>query len=191
MFTGIIEATAEVHSFQDSTLVLTRPPFFDDIKIGSSIAVSGVCLSVIAFDARSMAFNVVLSTLSKTTIGTLHSGSLVNLERALSANGRFEGHVVQGHIEGVAVLREPAVRGTDLLLLNIPPDLRRFVVPQGSIALDGVALTVASIEDGVLTVALIPHTLEHTTLGRLKKGDRVNVETDLFARILLHAHESQ
>ncbi|MBI1812296.1 DUF559 domain-containing protein [Candidatus Peregrinibacteria bacterium] len=347
MFTGLIEATAKVLSKDDHSIVLERPRFFDDLKIGSSIAVSGVCLSVIAFHRRSMTFDIIPETWSRTKLGMLRNGESVNLERAMRAADRFEGHIVQGHVEGIGTVtsiplplppreegerthkramnrnilhfsremrkkptraeealwqalryerlgvrfrrqyplggrildfycpslniaievdgsihRSDAARKEDdlryrslqeylgvrtlrftnedvlrhletvltvihstirtfpppppeegsgvegnlgiefptrippgregtgervedvnsLLTISLPNNLLPFVVPKGSIAIDGVSLTVTQVEDGRCTVALIPHTREKTTLGSLAIGDFVNVETDFLVR---------
>ena len=185
MFTGIIEATAKVLKKPDSRLVLERPAIFDDLKIGCSIAVSGVCLSVIAFDRASMSFDVIETTLKKTKFGFLKTGDSVNLERAMKADGRFEGHIVMGHCEGVGEVKRAMEQR---LIISFPPRLLPTIVPEGSVTLDGVAVTVAGPEKNQLTVALIPHTLKLTTLGSLKKGDRVNIETDILAKYLLKSH---
>ena len=195
MFTGIIEATAKVLMKTGNGLVLERPVIFDDIKIGSSIAVSGVCLTVTKFDQISMSFDVIETTLSKTKFGSLKIGDSVNVERAMKADGRFEGHSVQGHCEGVGEIGlgkggGVGAEGTTLFV-KIPHPLRKFVVPHGSITIDGVALTVAALSDDHVIVALIPHTRASTTLGSLKAGDAVNVETDILAKYILAAHDKQ
>lgn len=335
MFTGIIEVTAQVLESADGKLVLERPVSFDDMKIGSSICVSGVCLSIVEFDDQSMRFDVVAETLSKTTLGELKVGDAVNLERALKVSDRFEGHIVQGHSEGVGVIESlapspnpppwagegvrrglrrayypgrvlgerarnmrkiptksermmwqmlrrdqlgvyfrrqwpvnkfimdffctekllgieidgpiheeqkeydayrddellslgirilhftsadveenpdlvineiksalqsplppPTGEGTGkgaqnlLLTITLPPELSPFVIQKGSITIDGVSLTVASFSDNLCTVALIPHTLSNTTLGSLKTGDRVNIETDILGRYVLSSQLS-
>lgn len=182
MFTGIIEATAEVRSAEQNALTIERPHFFDDIRIGSSICVSGVCLSVIAFDESSMSFDVVDETLSKTKLGGLQPGDRVNLERSLMANGRFEGHIVQGHIEAVALVMQEWTQEEGILQLEVPSELSAMIVSKGSITIDGVSLTVAHKTDDRFSVALIPHTLEHSTLGELRLGDRANIETDIVGR---------
>lgn len=185
MFTGIIEATAKVTESENGTLVLERPKAFTDIKEGSSIAVSGVCLSVVYMNKKCIHFNVVPETKKRTTLGSYQKGNLVNLERAMRADGRLDGHVVQGHVEGVGEVVKKAKSkkdGETLLVIFLPRDLLPFVVPKGSIAIDGVSLTVASLHNALVTVALIPHTMERTTLGSLEKGDRVNIETDILAR---------
>ena len=180
MFTGIIEATARILETGDGRLVIERPASFTDIKEGSSIAVSGVCLSVEEMNKKSVRFSVVPETLRKTTIGSWKKGDPVNLERAMRADARLDGHIVQGHVEATAEAVE--MENEKLLTFKVPSSLLPRIVPKGSIALDGVSLTVASMDGDRITVALIPHTLEHTTLGALKNGDHVNVETDILAR---------
>ncbi len=192
MFTGIIEATAKVLKMSTNALTLERPKSFDDINIGSSIAVSGVCLSIVSFDQMSMSFDVVETTFEKTKLGELLVGDPVNLERAMKANGRFEGHMVLGHCEGVGRVGElrKGVGGT-ILLVQIPTHLQKYIVLHGSIAIDGVALTVAGLSGAQLSVALIPHTLSCTTLGLLSTGDAVNIETDILGKYILTAHDKK
>ena len=142
-----------------------------------------------------MQFDVVPETLKKSRLGTLKQGERVNLERAMRAGDRFEGHIVQGHVEGVGIVitpspqpppPAPSVQGEGgVVVLRVPKDLQQSIIPKGSICLDGVSLTIAKIDGDQLTVALIPHTLKNTTLGSLKKGDRVNVETDVMMRSAL------
>ena len=194
MFTGIVETTAAVRETSDTGLVIDRPSAFTDIQEGASIAVSGVCLSVIAFDQDSMRFDIMEETWKRTKLGSLQIGDRVNLERSMRADGRFEGHIVQGHVEGVGEVRSakyevPSV-GAEISI-RLPADLVPFVIHKGSIAIDGVSLTVAKIEKDICTIALIPHTLEVTTLGSLKEGDKVNIETDILGRYayaLLKSH---
>jgi len=186
MFTGIIETTAKIIAQGDGRLTLERPVSFDDVKPGSSIAVSGVCLTVTELDARALTFDVMPETLRTTTIGDLSIGDLVNLERALPAHGRFEGHVVQGHIEGTGEVIGLEQRGDDVrLTVRVPAELKRVIVPKGSICLDGVSLTIADVGPESCTVALIPMTLKGTTLGTKRMGDSVNIETDILVRTLL------
>jgi riboflavin synthase len=186
MFTGIVETTAKILAITPAGLTIERPALFDDIKTGVSICVSGVCLSVVDFDDSSMSFDVVQETWDKTNLGGLLRGDYVNVERSLKANGRFEGHVVQGHVEGTAEIA--SVENTDTgatLILALPEHLATFVVPKGSICIDGVSLTVASVQGDSCTIALIPHTREVTTLGDLQAGDSVNIETDILGRYIL------
>ncbi len=186
MFTGIIESTAVVKKAGGSSLTLARPAMFDDLKAGGSIAVSGVCLSVTAMDDASMSFDVIPTTLKKTTLGGLKAGDTVNLERALPANGRLDGHVVLGHCEGVGKVTSITADGNDrIITVSIPSGLEQFVVPHGSIAVDGVSLTVADTDGQTFSIALIPLTLEHTTLGGLKEGDGVNIESDVLGRYVV------
>ena len=179
MFTGIIETMAKVVQKTDSGMVIARPLSFDDVKIGSSISVSGVCLSVVQLTESQMSFDVVPETWSRTKLGSVRQGDAVNLERSLKASDRFEGHIVQGHVEGTGSV-------TDIhsgeMKISLPMPLMKHVVEKGSIALDGVSLTVAKIDGDVVTVALIPHTLKVTTLGTLHTGDLVNIETDILGR---------
>ncbi len=187
MFTGIIEATAEVLARDDHSIIIARPRGFDDLKLGSSIAISGVCLTVVKMDEASLIFDVVPETFAKSAMGKLKKGDCVNLERAMRADGRFDGHVVQGHIEGVGEVTKIDAQTSGLMLsLRVPSALLPFIIPKGSITLDGVSLTVASVDKDIVTVALIPETLKRTTFGDRKPGDQVNIETDIFMRALLH-----
>ena len=179
MFTGIIEAMAKVIEKNPQGLVIERPVSFDDLKIGSSVCVSGVCLSVVELSPSSMRFDVVEETWKKTKLGDLKEGDRVNLERSMKAGDRVDGHLVQGHIEGVGLVTS---RQNSTMAVRIPVSLISSVSPKGSIAIDGVSLTVAEIDGGHLTIALIPLTLEQTTLGSLQAGDDVNIETDVIMR---------
>lgn len=193
MFTGIVELTAQVIERTATQLTVALPPSFNDVKIGSSIAVNGVCLTVVDLQKESFSFDVVGETWRRTNLGDLLVGNSVNLERPMLAGGRFEGHVVQGHVEGIATVLEWKDDGEwKQLLLELPDDLLMYVTEKGSIALDGVSLTVAAFRGNVVTIALIPHTLKITTLGSRKPGDGINVETDILAHYTLqrtHAHE--
>lgn len=183
MFTGIVETTAPILRKTDTSLVLERPTHFKDLTVGCSISVSGVCLSAVSFDEVSMHFNVVGETWARTNLGSKKEGDRVNVERALAANGRFEGHIVQGHVEGTAEVVELTSDGQwTMLTVRLPAELLSSVVFKGSIAIDGVSLTVAALNGDLCTIALIPHTLEVTTLGGLKAGHTVNIETDILAK---------
>lgn len=187
MFTGIIETTANVLERTETGLTLERPATFTDISIGCSITVNGTCLSVVRFDDASMSFDIVPETWNKTNLGDLTTGSKVNLERALGAHGRFEGHIVQGHIEGtgsVVSFEKPSDSPWATLVIAVSDDLAKYIVYKGSIAINGVSLTVAAKEGNNVHIALIPHTLEITNLGSLTMGDRVNIETDVLARYM-------
>lgn len=194
MFTGLIEAVAEVRTCGESMLAVERPEAFTDVHVGSSICVSGACLTIAELAEREMQFDLTKETLARTTIGSLKQGDRVNLERSMKADARLEGHIVQGHIEATGrIANGPSTTlrtgkwqiandGDAFMEVELPKLLLPFIVTKGSIAVDGVSLTVASIEGNSVTIALIPHTLENTTLGGLKTGDRVNVETDILMR---------
>lgn len=182
MFTGIIEATARVLQKTDTQLVIERPASFDHITIGASIAVSGVCLSVTSEFENSISFDVVEETWNKSKLGSLKEGDLVNLERACLADSRLDGHVVQGHCEGVGNVE--CRMNNEGLKISMPNDLIKFCVQKGSISLDGVSLTIVEAFEDHITVALVPLTLEKTTLGTIKPGDPINIETDIVGRYL-------
>lgn len=185
MFTGLIEATATVINRNGAHLMITRPKEFTDIKIGSSIAVSGVCLTVTKMDEASLSFDLADVTQQKTTLGNIAKDQTVNLERAMPADGRFDGHIVQGHTEAKGTITDIQQQEDDWRVsIDIPHELAPSIIPHGSITIDGVSLTIASIEHDTITVALIPHTRTMTTLGNLQVGDDVNIETDIIGRYI-------
>jgi len=187
MFTGIVEALGTITGVEghgaSSTLTLTCSDLEGDVIHGESIAVNGVCLTVTSHDAAGWASDVMRVTLETTTLGDLTSGSTVNLERATRPDGRLGGHIMQGHVDGVATLvdRDSQPEWDDLTF-SVPTELLRYVVRKGSIALNGVSLTVAELVEDRITVSLIPTTLTETNLGALAPGDRVNVEVDVIAK---------
>ena len=189
MFTGIVEEVGEITAVErgpSSAVVRIRgPKVVQDASPGDSIAVSGVCLTVVEFDeARTeFAVDVMAETLDRSSLAGIGVGTRVNLERALAADGRFGGHIVQGHVDGTGTVsaREPGDRW-EVVSIDLPEHLRRYVVEKGSIALDGVSLTVSALTDEGLQVSLIPTTLAETTLGASQVGDPVNVEVDVLAK---------
>lgn len=187
MFTGIVEElgwVAEVESGEDSArLRLRGPTVTSDAGHGASIAVNGVCLTVVEHGDDEFSVDVMAETLRRSSLGVLRPGDRVNLERAMPANGRFGGHVVQGHVDGTAEVldRVPGDRW-EVVRFSLPADLVRYVVEKGSITVDGVSLTVASVDDTGFTVSLIPTTLALTTLGHKGVGDLVNLEVDVLAK---------
>ena len=187
MFTGIIEELGEVvaieHGADDARLTVVGPLVASDAALGDSIAVNGVCLTVAALDGDRFTADVMLETLSRTGLGRLAPGSRVNLERPLTLSARLGGHLVQGHVDATAAVleRTPGERW-DVVRIALPDQVARYVVEKGSIAVDGISLTVASVQDGSFTVSLIPTTLEATTLGRAEVGDPVNLEVDVVAK---------
>ena len=187
MFTGIVREIGRVEAFQGTeegvTLLLHAPETAGAAGTGDSVAVNGVCLTVIEVRGATLAFDAVRETLERSTLGALRGGSAANVEPALRAGEPLGGHIVQGHVDGVATVRGlEREREGARLELALPAELARYCVEKGSIAIEGVSLTVASVEEDALAIALVPHTLEATTLGSLGVGDRVNVEVDVLAK---------
>ena len=187
MFTGLVSATAKVISAapraSGALLTVERPPAYADARAGESIAVSGVCLTVLPGGGDALAFDVSPETLRRSTLGKLTRGDRVNLERALAAGDRFGGHVVAGHVDATTPVRRLARSGEFwTFTFAVERTWARYVVEKGSIALDGISLTIAELRSRELDVAVIPHTLEATTLGDRVPGDEVNVEVDVLAK---------
>jgi riboflavin synthase len=192
MFTGIVEELGEVVALHESAdaarLEIAAEEVLADARPGDSISVNGCCLTVAthgesADGRRTWTADLMAETLSRTTLGGLEPGAHVNLERALAAGGRLGGHVVQGHVDGVGtVLRRQPGERWDVVEISLPADLARYVVGKGSIAVDGVSLTVVDAGADRFTVSLIPETLARTTLGTRTVGEQVNLETDVLAR---------
>jgi riboflavin synthase len=176
VFTGLVREVGTVRSMENGRLVVQAELTG---AIGDSVAVSGVCLTVVANDGGTLAFDTVPETLARTSLGTLDQGSRVNLEPALRAGDAMGGHYVQGHVDGVGALRGIA---DGLHWFDLQPELLRYVAEKGSIAVEGTSLTVVALDARGFAVALIPHTLEATTLGTLAPGAAVNVETDVLAK---------
>lgn len=190
MFTGLVEATGRVAALiareGDVRLRIDSPVLgFDDVQIGDSIAVNGVCLTVVAFDAQGFEADVSTETLARTTLGAWAIGRLVNLEKSLRFGDRVGGHLVSGHIDGIGQILaiEPDARATRWRF-SMPRALSRFIAEKGSIAIDGVSLTVNAVADEYFEVALIPHTLQVTAFAEAALGASVNLEIDLLARYL-------
>lgn len=175
MFTGIVRERGRVASFDGARLVVEAET---EAGVGDSVAIAGVCLTVAAREDGRLAFDVVAETLARTTLGGLTPGAEVNVEPSLRAGDPLGGHIVQGHVDGVGHLRE---RG-ELTWFDAPAEIVRYCVEKGSIAVDGTSLTVAAVDDRGFSVALVPHTLEATTLGSLAPGDGVNLEVDVVAK---------
>lgn len=187
MFTGIVEEQGTVRHVdirgRTAQLVVQSIQVHQDARRGDSIAINGCCLTLTALEHDLLHFEAVPETMERTNLGDLTSGDLVNLERALRADGRLGGHFVQGHIDGIGLLQEVRkVENASVLLISAPPELRRYLVEKGSVAVDGVSLTVAAVNPEGFTVWIIPHTLEVTTLGARRHGARVNLECDLLGK---------
>ncbi len=186
MFTGIVEAMGTVGELKGGRLII-RTALAPELREADSIAVNGVCLTALAPNQDSVQFDLSPETLMRTNLHTLASGSPVNLERPLTPTSRLGGHIVQGHVDGVAELvsyRQLDAEGNHWLDVRVPPELQRYVAWKGSVALDGISLTIASLEKDILGVAIIPFTHTHTNLLGRKPGDLINMECDLIARYL-------
>ncbi|HZO62002.1 MAG TPA: riboflavin synthase [Gaiellaceae bacterium] len=180
MFTGLVREVGTVVSFEDGRL---RVEASIAAAVGDSVAVDGVCLTVVDGDRRTLAFDAVPETLARTTLGRLGPGAAVNLEPALRAGEALGGHYVQGHIDGVGRIRSAEPEGDGRRVwIDAPQAILRYCVEKGSIAVDGVSLTVAGLDGAGFAVALVPHTLSVTTLGSAAAGDEVNLETDVLAK---------
>ena len=180
MFTGLVREVGTVVSFEDGRL---RVESSIAAAIGDSVAIDGVCLTVVDGDRKTLAFDAVPETLSRTTLGRLESGAAVNLEPALRAGEALGGHYVQGHVDGVGRVRSVEPEGDGRRVwVDAPHDILRYCVEKGSIAVNGVSLTLADLDGDGFAVALVPHTLVVTTLGAVALGDEVNLETDVLAK---------
>jgi len=188
MFTGIVTALGSVRDVvaTDRGFRVAFNAPYDDLQLGESVAVNGACLTVVEVSQESFTVDIVETTRGRTTLADLRVGDQVNLERALAVGDRMGGHFVQGHVDDVGVVTS-VVEHDDMILLDVevPPDVADLCVPHGSIAIDGVSLTINALPaDQDVQVALIPHTREVTTLGKLRVGDRVHVEGDMIGKLV-------
>jgi riboflavin synthase len=193
MFTGIIEEVGEVAAIQDAgnfrTIHVKGNAIFDDLRTGSSIAVNGVCLTARSIASRTFTAEMSRETLDRTSLGSLKPGTVVNLERPMRADSRFGGHIVQGHVDGVGHIRRFDRQGDAWNLeIEYPQSAVRYLVEKGSVAVDGISLTVASLQyssaSSVFSVAIIPHTFENTNLKAARPNDPVNLEFDVLAKYI-------
>jgi riboflavin synthase len=184
MFTGIVEERGVVEARVDHALTVACRVVLRDADVGASLAVNGVCLTVVERAGGSLRFDLSEETLARTSLRRLAAGDPVNLERPLTLAGRLGGHLVQGHVDGVGTVGAvtPDDTGGATVRLVVPAELLRYLVPKGSVAVDGVSLTVASLDDEGCTIAVIPHTRAVTTFGSIREGDPVNIETDVLAK---------
>jgi riboflavin synthase len=189
MFTGIIEEVGKIRSVQTTAqggrLTVTAREVPVGVKLGESIAVNGVCLTVVEFDSASLTFDISAETLGRTTLGRLRAGAPANLERSLAVGGRLGGHIVQGHVDGTGQYLSSRPAGDGVVLrFGYPAELGRYICLKGSIAVEGISLTVAGLDSGWFEVAIIPHTLKMTNLVSLSPGDPVNLEVDIVAKYI-------
>lgn len=187
MFTGIVEELGSVRSVRrgqhSSVLSIAAKDILSDLKIGDSVAVNGVCLTATTVDSGGFTADVMHETLNRSSLGSLTVGSHVNLERAMAANGRFGGHIVSGHIDGTGTIT--ALRKDDNAVwytISASQELLRYIVEKGSIAIDGISLTVAEVGESWFSISAIPHTVAVTTLGEKRPGDTVNLENDVIGK---------
>lgn len=199
VFTGIIEEVGVVKSIrmgaQSAVITIQAEKVMEDIHVGDSIATNGVCLTVTSFDKNSYSVDVMHETLRRTNLGTLKSGSRVNLERAMAADGRFGGHIVAGHVDDPGTITSMEKDDNAIwVTIRTTPAVLKYIVEKGSIAIDGISLTVARVDDKSFAVSVIPHTGANTTLLEKKPGDTVNLETDMVGKYvekLLRYEESE
>jgi riboflavin synthase len=190
MFTGIIKEIGSLRRItkQGQAMVLTigAKKILEDVKLGDSIAVNGVCLTVVTFDESSFTVDVMPETFRRTNLERLSVGAPVNLERAMAANGRFGGHIVQGHVDATGVIRGRTAEANAVVFQIEPrdPGILKYVIDHGSITIDGISLTVVKVSDATLTVSIIPHTLAETVLQYKKAGDEVNLECDVLGKYI-------
>lgn len=199
MFTGIVEEVGSIKAVRrgakSSVLSIEGDIIFEDMHIGDSICVNGVCLTVTEFSGHVFSADVMHETLSRSGLGKLSQGSPVNLERAMAAGGRFGGHIVSGHIDGTGTITK--IRRDDNAIwytVSADRDIMKYVVEKGSIAIDGISLTVADVTNGDFSVSIIPHTASQTVLGEKKTGDMVNLENDIIGKYvdkLMHFEEDE
>jgi riboflavin synthase len=189
MFTGIVEELGNISQIKKTDtgkqFTITAKAIMDDLKVGDSVSVNGVCLTVTTYDESSFNLDLVKETLKKSNLGDLKKENFVNLERAITLSTRLGGHILQGHVETVGVIMDKVPSGDGATLsVGIDPGFMRYCISKGSIALDGVSLTIASMSENIIKIALIPHTLAMTTLGLKDVGDSLNIETDIIGKYI-------
>ena len=183
MFTGIIEEIGVIQSITQNKLSIECNTVLEGVKLGDSIAVNGVCLTVVKIFSKGFVADVSPETLKVTTLGCLGVADIVNLERAMKADGRFGGHIVSGHVDGKGNFISCKKKNEFYeIIIELTPELSKYVIKKGSIAINGISLTIAEIKNNSILVAIIPHTYENTNLKSLKSGNYVNIEVDIFAK---------
>ena len=189
MFTGIVEELARIKKIEPKTqgirYTIAAKTVMDDLKIGDSISVNGVCLTIVDKGKDSFCMDLIEETLNKSNLGELIVGDYINLERAMKVSDRFGGHIVQGHVETLGIILDKQIQDDEAVLsVGLDPEWMRYCIPKGSITLDGVSLTIAAINGNIVEIAIIPYTLENTTLGIKEKSDSLNIETDIIGKYI-------
>ena len=191
MFTGIVEEMGKIvrveKGAKSSRLTVSGDKIFSDLKLGDSVATNGVCLTVTSFSKGIFTADVMNETLKRSNLGELRQGSMVNLERAMIANGRLGGHIVSGHIDGTGVITK--IEQDDIAVwytIRADRKIMKYIIEKGSVAIDGISLTIAKVTDNDFSVSLIPHTAKETVLGYKKTGDTVNLENDVVGKYIEH-----
>lgn len=187
MFTGIVEEIGIVKNIQKTVngavITVECKKVLEDVKLGDSIAIDGVCQTVISFNSSEFTVEVSPETINITTLGNLTYGKNVNLERAMPLNGRFGGHMVMGHVDGTGTFLKKEKQGiSEVYYFQVPLEVSKYLVHKGSVCINGVSLTIASLSENIFTIAVIPHTLDNTNLKTLKPNDSVNLESDVIAK---------
>lgn len=187
IFTGLVEEKGVIEKISKGTasykLYIKADKIFSDLKIGDSVAVNGICLTATSVSYPVFSVDVMHETINRSSLSDLTSGSYVNLERAMPANGRFGGHIVSGHVDGIGIIS--SFKKDDIavwITINAKPEIMKYIVEKGSVTLDGVSLTVADISQKNFSVSIIPHTAEETILLSKKKGDKINIECDIIGK---------
>lgn len=191
MFTGIVEEIGSIKNIQQkansSILTIQAEKVLNDVSLGDSIAVNGICLTVTSFSTSSFTVDVMPETIKSTSLRSLQVGSFVNLERAMSANGRFGGHFVTGHVDGIGkIVSKRPVDNAVYYEINVPAHLLKYMILKGSVAVDGTSLTIFDVSSHSFTISLIPHTLSNTILGKKEVGEIVNIECDMIGKYIEH-----
>lgn len=193
MFTGIVEGIGKVKKIEKQTknrsavlMTVDLGSYSKDLKIGQSVALNGVCLTVTNIDKSNCKFEMIDETIKKTDLGNLEEGGIVNIERSLKAGDRLEGHFVLGHVDGVGIIEKILTKPKEVQIwFKIPKSLAKYVVKKGSIAVDGISLTVVDVKKNLILVCLIPHTMQVTNFRTKKIGDKINIETDILGKYIM------
>ncbi len=192
MFTGIVEGIGVIREIADSTrrsatrITVDLGSHSDGLQTGQSVALNGVCLTAVNLSGTECVFEMIEETVAKTDLGNLKVGGVVNIERSLKIGDRLEGHFVLGHVDGVGIIQEINEKPDEVSIsVVVPKDLSRYIVQKGSVAIDGISLTVVDVRDNVVSVSLIPHTVDVTNFRTRKPGDRVNIETDILGKYIM------